>query len=284
MSRVSKLGVGGIEVEVEEAGAGPRAFVLVHGFTGSRDDFREQLAPLSELGRTIALDQRGHGGSTNSGRAEHYTVDQLVQDLAGALDALGLPRVDLLGHSLGGVVALHFTLRHPERVASLVLMDTSPRPIRLPLSETARAAIAAFAREQGMGAMAKRMREMSASNPNVAPSARRTEQRMGSDVFWERIRLKHEAMDPVAWDSISAQLPNVVSVVDRLPEIRCPTTVLVGAEDLPFLGPADDLERGIPGVRRVTIPDAAHSPQLENAPAWLEAVRGHLTWARTPAA
>ncbi|HTO54149.1 MAG TPA: alpha/beta hydrolase [Myxococcota bacterium] len=282
MSRVFKLGVGAIEVEGEESGAGPRAFVLVHGFTGSRDDFREQMAPLGALGRTIALDQRGHGGSTNSGKAEHYTIDQLVTDLAGALDALGLGSVDLLGHSLGGVVALHLTLRHPERVASLVLMDTSPRPIRLPLSEGARAAIAAFAREQGMGALAKRMREMSAANPNVAPSARRTEQRMGSDLFWERIRRKHEAMDPVAWDSLSSQLPAVVSVVGRLGEIRCPTTVIVGAEDLPFLGPADELERGIAGVRRVTIPDAAHSPQLENAGAWLEAVRGHLAWARDP--
>ena len=281
MSRVRKLAVRDIEIEVEEAGQGARAFVLVHGFTGSRDDFREQIAPLAELGRTIALDQRGHGGSTNSGKAELYTVANLVEDLRGAFDALGLARADLLGHSLGGVVALHFTLAYPERVASLVLMDTSPKPLKFRFKESVRASIAAFAREQGMGAFAKRMREMAAENRAVPPSAKRTEERMGSDVFWERIQRKHEAMDPIAWDALSQEFGKLASVVERLGEIRCPTTVIVGAEDAPFLEPSDELERGISGVRRVTIPDAAHSPQLENAPAWLEVVRAHLVRARS---
>ena len=47
-------------------------------------------------------------------------------------------------------------------------------------------------------------------------------------------------------------------------------------EDAPFLGPSDELERGIPGARRVTIPDAAHSPQLENPAPWFDAIRTHL--------
>ena len=281
MSRIFSLPVRDVAIEVEEAGAGPRAFVLVHGFTGSRDDFREQMAPLGALGRTLALDQRGHGGSTNTGKPEAYALDNLVADLCGAFDALGLAQADLLGHSLGGVVALHFALKHPERVASLVLMDTSPVPIKMRFSESARAGIAAFAREHGMGALAKRTREMMADNPAIPPSARRAEERMGPDVFWARIERKYEAMDPVAWDTISSQFPQFPSVVERLGEIRCRTTVLVGAEDLPFLGPSDQLEQGIPGARRVTIPDAAHSPQLENAPAWLDAVRTHLAWARS---
>src|SRR5262249_30856681 len=159
MSRIFSLPVRDVAIEVEETGAGPRAFVLVHGFTGSRDDFREQMAPLGALGRTLAIDQRGHGGSTNSGRPGDYTLGSLVADLRGVLDALGLEQADLLGHSLGGVVALHFALTHPERVASLVLMDTSPSSIQMRFSDSARAGIAAFAREHGMGALAKRMRE-----------------------------------------------------------------------------------------------------------------------------
>jgi len=166
-------------------------------------------------------------------------------------------------------------------VASLVLMDTSPKPLKFRFKESVRASIAAFAREQGMGAFAKRMREMAAENRAVPPSAKRTEERMGSDVFWERIQRKHEAMDPIAWDALSQEFGKLASVVERLGEIRCPTTVIVGAEDAPFLEPSDELERGISGVRRVTIPDAAHSPQLENAPAWLEVVRAHLVRARS---
>jgi pimeloyl-ACP methyl ester carboxylesterase len=52
--------------------------------------------------------------------------------------------------------------------------------------------------------------------------------------------------------------------------------VLVGEQDAVFLPAADELAAGIPGARRLTIPDAAHSPQHENADAWFEAVRSHL--------
>jgi pimeloyl-ACP methyl ester carboxylesterase len=280
MSAVRKLAVRGMEMELEDAGSGARPFVLVHGFTGSRDDFREHVPELARLGRTIALDLRGHGGSSNSGRADDYTLDGLVADLHAAFDALDLERVDLLGHSLGGMVTLRYALAHPKRVASLVLMDTSASPIRMRFSEKARAGIATLAREQGMGALAIAMREMASRNPDAPPSAKRTEERMGSDVFWERVRRKLAAMDPVAWDTLSRSLGEQVSVADRLGEIACPTLVIVGAEDAAFLKPSDELVRGIFGATRVTVPDAAHSPQLENPEAWSTAIHAHLARAR----
>jgi pimeloyl-ACP methyl ester carboxylesterase len=108
----------------------------------------------------------------------------------------------------------------------------------------------------------------------------RTIERMGAEVFWSRIQRKLEAMDPVAWTELLGVLGRCEPAADRLAEIRCPTLVLVGAEDEPFLAPADELERGIPGARRVTIEDAAHRPQLENPPAWLAAIRSHLARVR----
>jgi pimeloyl-ACP methyl ester carboxylesterase len=159
-------------------------------------------------------------------------------------------------------------------------MDTSPRPVNMRFSEQMRAGIASLAREQGMGALATAMREMASRNPDAPPSAKRTEQRMGSDVFWTRVRNKLEAMDPAAWDGLSRTLGEQVSVADRLGEIRVPTLVIVGAEDKPFLKPSDEMERGIPGATRVTVPDAAHSPQLENPPAWAAAIQAHLARAR----
>ena len=271
---IARLPLRGIEMELELAGAGPRAFVLVHGFTGSRDDFREHLPELAKLGRTIALDQRGHGGTTNTGRSEDYTLDGLVADLAAAFDALDLRDADLLGHSLGGMVALRFALAHPERVASLVLMDTSPRPMPLPIPEPARAALSALAREQGVAALLPSLRQR--PRDQIAPSQLRTIEEMGEETFWERIRRKLDAMDPAAWGALIGVLGDHIPVADRLAEIACPTLVMVGAEDLPFLAPADEMARGIAGARRVTIPDAAHSPQLENPAAWATAIRAHL--------
>src|SRR5262245_5965079 len=192
-----KIALRGIEMELEEAGSSERAFVLVHGFTGSRDDFREHVPELARLGRTLALDQRGHGGTTNSGRAADYTLDGLVADLAGAFDALGIARADLLGHSLGGMVALRFALAHPERLSSLVLMDTSARPMPLPIPEPVRTALVKLVREQGVAALLPGMR-----GRTFPPSMTRSIERMGAEEFWERIRRKLEAMDPAAWEAL----------------------------------------------------------------------------------
>jgi len=173
-------------------------------------------------------------------------------------------------------VALRFALAHPERVASLVLMDTSARPMSLPIPEPVRAALVELVHEQGVAALLPGMRQRG----GLPPSTLRTIERMGPDAFWGRIERKLEAMDPAAWSTPLGVLGGCAPCADRLGEIRCPTLVLVGAEDQPFLAPADELERGIPGARRITIEDAAHSPQLENPTAWAAAVRAHLARAR----
>src|SRR5215510_12872109 len=96
------LTINGVQLTYEDVGQGGRPFVLVHGFTGFRDDFREQLPALTQFGRTIIYDHRGHGDSTRTGDAASYSFAQLVDDLRGVLDGLDVARCDLLGHSMGG--------------------------------------------------------------------------------------------------------------------------------------------------------------------------------------
>jgi 2-succinyl-6-hydroxy-2,4-cyclohexadiene-1-carboxylate synthase len=279
MQRQARVRVGEIEIEYEEAGQGGRPFVLVHGFTGSRDDFRDVLGELARHGRTIAPDQRGHGGSTNTGRPEGYTLERLVADLAGLLDALAIERCDLLGHSLGGMVAMRFALAHPARVASLVLMDTAPAPLDA-VPKPVRDAGAKLAREQGMETLYQVLRAHAASDPALPPSMKRAMQAAGADAFFERIRRKLLAMDPEAFASLLVVLAEHEGVEHRLGEIRCPAMVIVGAEDTAFLAPSAQMAASIPGAHHVVIPDAAHSPQLENREEWLEAVHAHLERAR----
>ena len=269
----------GIRIEYQEAGAGPRPFVLVHGFTGSRDDWREHIPALSELGRTIAPDQRGHGGSSNTGDLATYSLDQLVDDLEAMLSGLGIDACDLLGHSMGGMVAVRFALARPERVSSLILMDTSARGVEAVPRAMMEIAVR-LVKASGMSALAKLMREGARSDDGIAPSTRRAIKAMGPEVWWGRIEAKLENMDPAAFQSLSQELWQQVSMLHRLGEIRCPTTVIVGVEDQPFLEPTAELALGIPGAVRVDIPDAAHSPQLENPEPWIDAIRGHLERAR----
>ena len=68
-------------------------------------------------------------------------------------------------------------------------------------------------------------------------------------------------------------------VLGELGRIRCRTTVLVGEHDGPFVEPSAKMAKAIPGARLVTIPDAAHCPQYENAAAWRAAIDSHLAWA-----
>lgn len=73
----------------------------------------------------IALELRGHGGSSHPGE---YSVSLMADDLAAFLDHRGLARVDLVGHSLGGLVAWRCTLQWPDRVRRLVIEDAPPPP------------------------------------------------------------------------------------------------------------------------------------------------------------
>jgi pimeloyl-ACP methyl ester carboxylesterase len=275
------LRVNGVELAYEDRGGGERPFVLLHGFTGFRDDFGEQLPALVELGRTIVYDHRGHGDSTNTGDPASYSFDQLVDDLRAVLDALGVAQCDLLGHSMGGMAALRAALAEPERIASLVLMDTAARApdgIQREMLELA----AHVAREAGMQRLVEIMRDRAPTSTDRTDADRRLEAEWGAG-YWEAWRFPNfAAMDPIAYGALGAAILDQTSLVPRLGEIACPTLVLVGEGDSGFLAPAEELARDIPGACLAMIPDAGHQPQLENPRAWLAALRDHLERVRRP--
>ena len=280
MSKLGRVEISGeLEIECEEAGSGARAFVLVHGFTGSRDDWREHLPPLSRLGRTLALDQRGHGGSSNTGDPAGYTLDGLRADLAECLSSLDANPCDLLGHSMGGMVALRYVLAHPERVRSLILMDTAAGALEVPeATRKIMEGVAQLARSAGMGAVVEMMRgameggALGAAAPVAADAF---------DTSFERTRPKLEQMDPEAFATLGQSLFQEPDVIDRLSEIRCPTTVIVGEADLPFREASEVMAAEIQEAELVVIPESAHQPQLENPKAWFEAVEHHLRRVRS---
>jgi pimeloyl-ACP methyl ester carboxylesterase len=105
-------------------GAGP-ALVLIHGITSDGNVWLPVLDTLGEQFTPVTLDLRGHGAS---GKPEHgYLYDDYIGDLDRVLDALGLDRPLVLGHSLGGLIALWWAARHPGRAAALVIEDSPLR-------------------------------------------------------------------------------------------------------------------------------------------------------------
>jgi pimeloyl-ACP methyl ester carboxylesterase len=110
----------GLEIGYEVAGAGPPA-ILLHGAASSgRDDFGPQLPVMKKAFLVHLPDARAHG-ATRWDTADGFEAGWLVDDLEGFADALGLATFHLIGFSLGAMTALHFAVRRPERVRTLVV-------------------------------------------------------------------------------------------------------------------------------------------------------------------
>ncbi len=257
-----------------------RPFVLVHGFTGNHLDFRDHFDALCELGRTIAYDHRGHGESSKVEDREAYTFERLLEDLRHFLAALEVEEIDLLGHSMGGMIALRYALTHPENVASLVLMNTSARAPDS-FDRNIFSLGGELAAAEGMEALAEIAKSLAEDDPKRPRASISYERVVGSEEYWGRHRRRMLAMDPLAFGALGVEMCDQEALTDRLSAIDCPTTIIVGAEDVSFLQPSEEMAEAIPGARKVVIPDAAHSPQLENPEAWFAAIREHLQWARS---
>jgi pimeloyl-ACP methyl ester carboxylesterase len=254
--------VGDVELSVASYGAGG-PLVLLHGFTGAADDWAGVIGELSRDRQVITLEHRGHGNSTNTGDAATYTFDQLVADFGAIVDRLDLEPFDLLGHSMGGIVAMRYALAQPARLRSLVLMDTAAEASPDGPSHGFMRAGFTLAQEGGMLAVFDAIAPYLGEGP-------------GGDIARADLRCKYERMDPVAFVTLGEELLTHASALDRLAGLDLPTTVMVG--ELDGLRPgADDLAATIPGAVLHVIPDAAHSPQLENRRAWLDVVHDHLS-------
>src|SRR5512141_2614386 len=116
----------GLKIHYEEAGAGPNVFVLVHGNFASWRWWRQLLDQLPPGYHAYAPDLRGCGDTVGGTSTEAYGIAQLGDDLLEFVRALGLPSFHLVGHSLGGAVALQLALKHPEKVRTLTLVTPAP--------------------------------------------------------------------------------------------------------------------------------------------------------------
>ncbi len=260
---------------VAEAGRGGRPLVLVHGFTGAKEDFTEWFDLLAVLGwHVVAPDLRGHGESCKPTEDRAYDLDLFAADLLGLLDALGWPSAVALGHSMGGMVLQTAVVSSPERFEAIVLMDTSHRSLRADPEVVELAAKLAL--DDGMAAVL------------AAQEALDDEQTLGNEVdrrlkatrpgyreFGERKML---ASSPVMYATMIRALtsPTAPDRLAGMAALGLPTLVVVGEHDQPFVQPSHRLAAAIPGAELVVIPGAAHSPQFENPDPWWDALRAFL--------
>ncbi len=125
-----KITSNGIGINVEDQGSGVPALVFLHYYGGSSRTWKHVTAPLAKYYRTIAIDHRGWGQS--DAPASGYALADHADDVAGVIESLGLERYILVGHSMGGKVAMLLASRRPKGLEGLILVGSSmPTPLVL---------------------------------------------------------------------------------------------------------------------------------------------------------
>jgi pimeloyl-ACP methyl ester carboxylesterase len=118
------LAVNGLDLFVRDTGAG-EPLLLLHGFTGSGDDWQHVFAQPLDGYRVITPDLRGHGRSTNPNG--QFTFAEVARDILALLDHLGIDRAKAIGMSAGANTLLHMATQQPGRLAAMIHVSGTPR-------------------------------------------------------------------------------------------------------------------------------------------------------------
>jgi pimeloyl-ACP methyl ester carboxylesterase len=242
-----------LEVGYIDAGSGV-PLVLVHGGESDRTQFATLRAHLGDGLRVISYDQRDSGITVNP--PAPYTLGDLADDLVALLDALGLQNAHLLGTSFGGAVAQHAALRHPERVASLVLVATTPS-----------FAMCTDAVDELLD-MAHDDRKSAVRDFFVTPKGQTELHHRAAQTLTHRDPEQNARRHACARQH---------EVRDRLGEIDVPTLIVHGTEDV--LAPYDGavlMEQRIPNAQVRWIEGGRHAIAMEFAPTIAPWVREFL--------
>ncbi len=238
---------------------GQCTLVFVHGAGGSHLNWPPQLRRLAGA-NTYALDLPGHGQSEGQGRA---SISAYADFVAAFVETIGLEKVTLVGHSMGGATALDFALRYPEKLVGLVLVGSGARLRVAPaildgIRQDFQPVLGlicdyAFALDAPEQLKREGRRQMGQTHPDVLYG------------------------DFAACDAFD--------VMDRLGEIHCPTLAICGTADrLTFPKYSTYLRDNIPGAQLVLIEGAGHMVMLEQPKAVSQAVADFLVIARSPSA
>ena len=246
--------VRGAAINYRQRGKG-EALLLVHGWNASSAMWALNLRNLSSGHRVIAVDLPGHGGS---GLPEGF-----VPDLAGYAAfvedfrrALFLPRMDVVGHSMGGCISLLYALGHPSRVSRLVLMDTPAdrKSIHL-LARLGSPGPGAWLFDHMRGHRFRAfMFERALAHPEKLPG----------EVLEENLRLSAGIPSHV-FKATTKAVRRVSINPDAIAALDLPVLLIWGEKDKTIrVKEGRRLRELLPRANLALVPEAAHSPQLDN--------------------
>ena len=269
-----KIVANGLNFHYQQAGSGPDV-VLIHGITGDLSIWflSQAMGVLSQSFRVTAYDLRGHGYSavTPSG----YTSADQAGDALAIMDALEIDRAILVGHSFGGVIAMHAAVLAPERIDALVVSDPSFPALRH-LEDLSRWGHWQNFREEaeqaGVTLSAEHWYDLGRFFDQVShldgDRLLRFRQAVGLPGFNRLMRLA-----PTTCGADAKEIAGLTE--DLIRGVTQPVLALFG-EFSPFLATADYLAENLAHCVKELVPDAKHRAPEENAAKFVELVYEYL--------
>ena len=283
---------GGVILYVKTVGRGP-PLVVVHGGPGASHDYLlPSLYRLASSYRLVFIDERGSGRSPRLEDPKQYTVEKMADDVEAVRTALQLGKIALLGHSYGGVVVQAYAFKYQANLSHLILAST-------------------FSSTRELNEALGRMKQAMPADRRARLEALEKAGLFGKGEIWEHGRYTDEYAklawgvgyfpalygarpepnyDPVEgntknswelyremWGShgefvVDGNLKEV-EWVDRLPEIKVPTLILVGDHDESDPAMSREMNAKIAGSKLVVLPDSGHMTFVDQPELFVRAIR-----------
>jgi 3-oxoadipate enol-lactonase len=226
--------------------------VFCHGYKGSHFEWALQVPVFSRDYKVIVMDHRGHCLSEAPPSKEDYSIPIFARDLHELLKLLHVEKCCLVGHSMGGFIALQFMIDYPGMVEALVLVDTGAKIDRI-------AEYNSYMETQNRIALTEGLEATFEYSVLHDPLTKRTIEKYP----YKREIMKQKLLNT----SVEAYVYGIEAIAEwdgvtkHLHHISVPTLVIVGQDDEGFVDLANELTEAIPDARLRVIPGAGHSPQ-----------------------
>jgi proline iminopeptidase len=281
--RTGHVAVPGAQLFYRDVGEG-RPIVVLHG--GPDFDHTYLLPDFDRLAdewRLVYYDQRGRGGSRGEVRREDATIARYVEDLEALRAQLDLGQPVVLGHSWGGLVAMHYALEHPRSLSHLVLLNTAPASsadMMLVREERLRRWVPHHGRLSAL----MRSREYEEGDPETVAAFYRID--FGTTFVHPedaaRLRLQWSRADILRGREIEQWLMEGLfdapdfTLLPQLGRVLAPTLVVHGENDFVPLAAVHRIVDAVPGARLAVLPGSGHFSYIDAPEGLRQALRGFL--------
>lgn len=252
-----------------ERGQG-KPVVLIHGFNLDSNTWTKNLNSLASRFKVYALDLWGQGFSTR--QPLDYGYDLFAEQIRLFMEALDLPKASLVGHSMGGGTSIVFSLKNPEKVDNLVLLDSVGIPMPIPFR-------ARFFKLKGVGEFlsslsSDKIRRMNLEQLWVYDKASLTDDHYEKLIRCQKIEGSTDALLSILRKDFFNTLEQEIT---ELGDLDIPTLIIWGREDVSVpLSSAEQIYRLLPGSRLEVLDNAAHLANFDRPEEFNELVSEFL--------